>query len=136
MSGIKNTINFKNLIVCSIISIILSVFISLIFCYIFAGMHGDYYPIGFIISLIITIGIFGSFKDIINGGLLGIITGLVLGLLSNYIVELSSGFTFSYEMLFGYSAVIFTIFGLIMGIIAVKILRKPVKKLIDVDKIL
>ena len=59
-----------------------------------------------------------------------------MGLLSNYIVELSSGFTFSYEMLFGYSAVIFTIFGLIMGIIAVKILRKPVAKLIDVDKIL
>ena len=135
MSGIRNTINFKNLILCSIISIILSVFISLIFCYLFGRIPGDYYPLGFIISLVISIGIFGSFKDIINGGLLGIITGLVLGLLANYIVELSSGFAFSYEMLFGYSAVIFTIFGLIMGIIATG-LRKHVVKFIDVEKIL
>ncbi|MBR2558669.1 MAG: hypothetical protein IKE95_09950, partial [Methanobrevibacter sp.] len=56
--------------------------------------------------------------------------------LGTSIVEMSSGFSFSYEMLFGYSAVIFTIFGLIMGILSVKVLKKYIKKYVDVDNIL
>ena len=134
-AGIKNTINFKSLIICTLISIILSVFLSLIFSYIFANVKGDYYPIGFIISLIISVGIFGSFKEIINGGLLGIITGLVLGLLSNFIVEVANGFAFSYEMLFGYPAIIFTILGLIIGIVSSKSFRKHIVNRINVENV-
>ena len=96
---------------------------------------GDYYPIGFVISIILIVGIFGSFKEVINGGLLGLITGLVIGILSTYIVELSCGFKFSYMMLYGYGSVILTVLGLIMGIISSQSLRNSVKKLIDVEKI-
>ena len=136
LSGIKYSINLKNLIVCSIISILLSIFISLVFCYVFKSIKGDYYVVAFLIGLIISVGIFGSYKEIINGGLLGIITGLVLGLLSNFIVEFANGFTFSYEMLFGYPAVIFTILGLIIGIISTVYLRNSIKNTIDVENIL
>lgn len=135
--GIKNIINWKRLIILSIISIIFAAALSLLFSFIF-GMTGDaskiLYPIGFIISLIIVIGIFGSFEDLINGGLLGIITGLIIGLSCNSIIELSSGFAFSYEMLSGYAPIIFTILGAIIGIASTKYLRKSVTKYIDVEK--
>ena len=94
----------------------------------------DYYPIGFFISILIAVGIFGSFKDIINGGILGLVTGLVVGLLSTFIVELSAGFAFSYYMLLGFGPVIFTIFGLIIGMISSALLRNKIKNTIDVEK--
>ncbi len=134
-AGIKATINVKKLIIFSIISIIFSAILSLLFCYIFGMVSptSDLYPIGFFISLLVVISIFGSFKDLINGGLLGIITGLVIGLLSNTIVELSAGFAFSYQMFFGYAPIIFTIFGAIIGVLSTKYLRNSVSKYIDVE---
>ncbi|MBE6502173.1 MAG: zinc-ribbon domain-containing protein [Methanobrevibacter thaueri] len=136
-TGIKETIQAKKLIIFSIISIIFSIFLSLIFSFIFGmiGQTTDLYPIGFFISLLIIIAIFGSFKDLLNGGLLGIITGLVTGLLCNGIVELSGGFAFSYQMFSGYAPIIFTIFGAIVGVISTKYLRKSVTKYIDVEKL-
>ena len=136
LKGIKNTIEFKKLIIFTLISIGLTFLLSLVFSYIFGMIGpGDYYPIGFVISIILIVGIFGSFKEVINGGLLGLITGLVIGILSTYIVELSCGFKFSYMMLYGYGSVILTVLGLIMGIISSQSLRNSVKKLIDVEKI-
>ena len=134
-AGIKATINVKKLIIFSIISIIFSAILSLLFCYIFGMVSptSDLYPIGFFISLLVVISIFGSFKDLINGGLLGIITGLVIGLLCNSIVELSAGFAFSYQMFFGYAPIIFTIFGAIIGVLSTKFLRNTVSKYIDVE---
>jgi hypothetical protein len=133
-AGIKNTINFKNLLIWTVISVIIAIFISLMFCYIL-GSTGKYYEVGFIISLIICVGIFGSFKDVVNGGLLGIITGLVLGILSESIIAISNGFSYGYDMLFGYSAIVFTIVGLIIGIISSKYLRGHIKEKIDVEKL-
>lgn len=136
LKGIKNTIEFKKLIIFTLISIGLTFLLSLVFSYIFGMIGpGDYYPIGFVISIILIVGIFGSFKEVINGGLLGLITGLIIGILSTYIVELSCGFKFSYMMLYGYGSVILTVLGLIMGIISSQSLRNSVKKLIDVEKI-
>ena len=102
--GIKKTIRIKKLFVLSIISIVISVVLSLLFSYIFGFFTQtiDLYPFGFFISLFIVVSIFGSFKDLINGGLLGIITGLVLGFLCNIIVEISVGFQFSYNLFNGY----------------------------------
>ena len=136
--GIKATIQLKKLIIFSIISIIFSAFLSLIFSYIFgmASQTTDLYPIGFFISLLIVIGIFGSFKDLLNGGLLGIITGLVIGLLSSFIVEMSAGSAFSYQMFGGYAAIVFTIFGAIVGVLSTKYLRNSVSKYIDVENML
>lgn len=136
MKGIRNTIEFKKLTVFTLISIGLSFLLSLALSYIIGMLNfGDLYPVGFIISLVLIIGIFGSFKEIINGGLLGLITGLVIGILSTYIVELSCGFKFSYMMLYGYGSIIFTVLGLIIGMISSQLLRNSVKKLIDVEKI-
>lgn len=136
MKGIRNTIEFKKLTVFTLISIGLSFLLSLALSYIIGMLNfGDLYPVGFIISLVLIIGIFGSFKEIINGGLLGLITGLVIGILSTYIVELSCGFKFSYMMLYGYGSIIFTVLGLIIGKISSQLLRNSVKKLIDVEKL-
>ena len=136
VAGINATIQLKRLIIFSIISIILSMLLSLLFSFILGmvGQNIDLYPIGFFISLFIVIAIFGSFKDLLNGGLLGIITGLVIGLLCNLIVEMSAGFSFSYQMFSGYEAIVFTIFGGIVGVISTKFFRKSVSKRIDVEK--
>ena len=136
VAGINATIQLKRLIIFSIISIILSMLLSLLFSFILGmvGQNIDLYPIGFFISLFIVIAIFGSFKDLLNGGLLGIITGLVIGLLCNLIVEMSAGFSFSYQMFSGYEAIVFTIFGAIVGVISTKFFRKSVSKRIDVEK--
>ena len=136
LKGIKNTIEFKKLIIFTLISIGLTFLLSLVFSYIFGMIGpGDYYPIGFVISIILIVGIFGSFRDLINGGLLGIINGMVLGLFAAFIVEMCNGYSFSYELLSGYGAVIFTIFGLIVGIISSKYLRKRIVKHIDVENL-
>lgn len=135
--GIKSTIQTKKLIIFSLISIVFSIALSLLLSFVFGmmGQETDLYPVGFFISLFIVIAIFGSFKDLINGGLLGIITGLVVGLLCNFIVELSSGFAFSYQMFSGYAAIVFTIFGAIVGVISTKYFRKSVSNHVDVEKI-
>lgn len=133
--GIKLTIQPKKLIIFSIIAIILSFILSVIFSLLFGMIGKELYPIGIFISLLISIAIFASFKDYLNGGLLGIITGLVIGLLSPFIVELSSGFVFSYNMFSGYAPIIFTIFGALIGIISSKALRNTVKNYIDVEKL-
>lgn len=134
--GIKNTIMIKNLLVLSLISIIISVALSLLFSYLFGffNQNIDLYPLGFFISLFIVVAIFGSFKDLINAGLLGIITGLVLGLLCNIIVELSTGFQFTYNMFYGYAPIFFTIFGTIIGIISSKYFRNRIVKFFDVEE--
>lgn len=135
--GIKITIQAKNVVIFSIISIIFSTILSIIFSFILGNISQttDLYPIGFFISLLIIVGIFGSFKDLINGGLVGIITGLVLGLICNAIVELTGGFTFSYEMFYGYAPIVFTIFGAIVGVLSTKYLRKSIMNYIDVEKL-
>ena len=135
--GIRATIKLKKIIVVSIISLILLFILSIAFTYIFAVAtpKADYYCVGFFMSLLIVVGIFGSFRDLINGGLLGIINGLVLGLFAAFIVEMCNGYSFSYELLSGYGAVIFTIFGLIVGIISSKYLRKRIVKHIDVENL-
>ncbi len=132
--GIKLTIQPKKLLIFTILAIICSSFLALILSFIF-GMENtiDLYPLGFFISLLVVVGIFGSFKDLINGGILGIITGLVLGLLSGLIVELSCGYAFSYEMFSGYAPLVFTIFGAIVGVLSTKYLRKYVLKYIDIE---
>ena len=136
-AGVKSTIQVKKLIIFSIISIIFSAVIALLLSYIFgmASQTTDLYPIGFFISLLIVVGIFGSFKDLVNGGLLGIITGLVIGLLCNLIVELSAGFAFSYQMFSGYAPIVFTIFGAIVGVISTKYFRNSISKRIDVEEL-
>ena len=136
-NGIKYTIKTKKLIIFSIISIVFSIGLSLLLSFVFGmmGQNIDLYPVGFFISLFVVIAIFGSFKDLLNGGLLGIITGLVVGLLCNFIVELSSGFAFSYQMFSGYAAIVFTIFGAIVGVISTKYFRKSVSNHIDVEKL-
>ena len=137
-NGILGLINIKKLVIISFVGIVFSLLLSLIFSFLF-GLIGldNCYSIGFFITLFIIIGFFGScFNNMINSGLFGIIVGLAIGFLGTSIVEMSSGFSFSYEMLFGYSAVIFTIFGLIMGILSVKVLKKYIKKYVDVDNIL
>lgn len=133
--GIKKTIKIKDLFFQSIISIVISVVLSLLFSYIFGFFTQtiDLYPFGFFISLFIVVSIFGSFKDLINGGLLGIITGLVLGVLCNIIVEISVGFQFSYNLFNGYAPIFFTIFGAIIGIISTKYFRKSIVNFIDVE---
>lgn len=133
--GIKLTIQPKRLIIFSIIAIILSFILSVIFSLLFGMIGKELYPIGIFISLLISIAIFASFKDYLNGGLLGIITGLIIGLLSQFIIELSSGFVFSYNMFSGYAPIIFTIFGAVIGIISSKTLRNTVKNYIDVEKL-
>lgn len=137
IAGINETIQLKRLIILSIISIIFSIILSLLFSFILGmiGQNIDLYPIGFFISLFIVIAIFGSFKDLLNGGLLGIITGLVVGLLCNLIVEMSSGFAFSYQMFSGYEAIVFTIFGAIVGVLSTKYFRKSVSNHLDVEKL-
>ena len=132
--GIKLTIQPKKLLIFSILAIICSSILSLLLSYIFGMVNTiDLYPLGFLISLLIVVGIFGSFKDLINGGLLGIITGLVLGLLSTLIVEFSCGYAFSYEMFSGYAPIILTIFGAIVGVLSTKYLRKSILKHLDVE---
>ena len=134
LEGIKYTIKLKELIIFSIVSIVFSAFISLIFSFLFSSMGlTDLYPIGFIISLVIFVAIFGSFKDLLNGGLLGIITGLVLGLVSNSIILVSNGFQYNYVMLFGYTPIILTIIGLIVGVLSSVYLREKISKIIDVE---
>jgi rRNA maturation endonuclease Nob1 len=135
--SIQSTIQTKRLIIFSIVSIVFSIGLSLLLSFVFGmiGQNTDLYPLGFFISLFIVIAIFGSFKDLLNGGLLGIITGLVVGLLCNFIVELSSGFAFSYQMFSGYAAIVFTIFGAIVGVISTKYFRKSVSNRIDVEKL-
>ena len=79
-AGIKLTIQPKKLLIFSILAIICSSILSLILSYIFGMVNTiDLYPLGFFISLLLVVGVFGSFKDLINSGLLGIITGLALG---------------------------------------------------------
>lgn len=135
--GIMDSIEFNKLAILSFMGIIFGIFISLIFSYIFTLTNVDGYVIGFLITLFLTIGFFGSFfNKIINSGLLGIIVGLVVGLLSTAIVEMSGGFTFSYDMLSGYGALVYTIFGFIIGLISIKFLKKYVLKLVDVDNML
>ena len=131
--SIKFIIQPKKIVIFSILSIIMSVFISLILSYIFSVMGISLYPIAFFISLIIILGIFASFKDYLNGGLVGIITGLFIGFIATTVVEYVNGFSFSYDMFSGYAPIIFTIFGAIMGVIASKFLRKHVKKYVDVE---
>ena len=134
LEGIKYTIKLKELIIFSIVSIVFSAFISLIFSFLFSSMGlTDLYPIGFIISLVIFVAIFGSFKDLLNGGLLGIITGLVLGLVSNSIILVSNGFQYNYVMLFGYTPIILTIIGLIVGVLSSVYLREKISKIIDIE---
>ncbi len=135
--GIKATIETKRLIILTIISIIATTLLSLVLSYIFGLISQtiDLYPIAIIISVIIGVGIFGSFKELVNGGLLGIITGLFIGLIANNIVEISNGFTFSYEMFSGYAPILLTIIGAIIGIISTKYLRTYVLKYIDVEKL-
>ncbi|WP_405306922.1 zinc-ribbon domain-containing protein [Methanobrevibacter sp.] len=137
IAGINETIQLKRLIILSIVSIIFSIILSLLFSFILGmiGQNIDLYPIGFFISLFIVIAIFGSFKDLLNGGLLGIITGLVVGLLCNLIVEMSAGFAFSYQMFSGYEAIVFTIFGAIVGVLSTKYFRKSVSNHLDVEKL-
>ncbi|WP_405269612.1 double zinc ribbon domain-containing protein [Methanobrevibacter sp.] len=132
--GIKLTIQPKKILIFSILAIICSSILALLLSFIFGMVTTvDLYPLGFLISLLIVVGIFGSFKDLINGGLLGIITGFVLGLLSTLIVEFSCGYAFSYQMFSGYSAIVLTIFGAIVGVISTKYLRKHILKYLDVE---
>ena len=134
--GIKLTIQPKKLLIFSILAIICASFLALILSFIFGMVNTvDLYPLGFFISLLVVVGIFGSFKDLINGGILGIFTGLVLGLLSSLIVELSCGYAFSYEMFSGYAPIILTIFGAIVGVLSTKYLRKYVIKYFDVESL-
>lgn len=136
-NGIIESINFKKLIIVSIlgfiVSFVLGIILSLIIGLTGQGTIG--YPIALIIALFIGVGFFASFfEDILNSGLTGIIIGFVFGLLSNTCVEISSGLQFSYQLFSGYEIIIFTVLGLIFALLANKFLRNIVLKYIDVDK--
>ncbi len=135
--GIIESINFKKLIIVSILGIIISFVLGIIFSLIIGltGQGNIGYPIALIIALFIGVGFFASFfKDILNSGLTGIIIGFVFGLLANTCIEISSGFKFSYQLFSGYEIIIFTVLGLIFVLLANKFLRNIVLKYIDVDK--
>ena len=135
--GIIQSINFKKLIIVSILGVIVSFVLGIILSLII-GLTGQGtigYPIALIIALFIGIGFFASFfEDILNSGLTGIIIGFVFGLLANTCIEISSGFQFSYQLFSGYEIIIFTVLGLIFALLANKFLRNIVLKYIDVDK--
>lgn len=135
LDGIKMTIKYKKLAVLSIISIIFAVVICLALSCLFGfiGLEA-YFSLAIFIALFLVIGFFASFfNDIINSGLLGIIVGLVIGLISGSLVEMVGGFSFSYELLFGYASIIYTVFGFIVGLVSTKYLRNYISKYIDVD---
>ena len=135
--GIIESINFKKLIIVSILGLLVTFVFGIIFS-LLIGLTGQEtigYPMALIIALFIGVGFFASFfKDILNSGLTGIIIGFIFGLLSNTCVEISSGFKFSYQLFSGYEIIIFTVLGLIFALLANKFLRNIVLKYIDVDK--
>jgi len=135
--GIIESINFKKLIIISILGFIISFVLGIIFSLLIGltGQGNIGYPIALIIALFIGVGFFASFfKDILNSGLTGIIIGFIFGLLANTCIEISSGFKFSYQLFSGYEIIIFTVLGLIFALLANKFLRNIVLKYIDVDK--
>lgn len=136
--GIIQSIDFKRLIIASLLGFIITFVLGILFAFI-VGLTGQEtfgYPIALIIAAFIGISFSASFfKDLLNSGLTGIIVGFLFGLLANTCIEISSGFKFSYELFSGYEIIIFTVLGLIFAIIASKFLRDIILKFIDLDKL-
>ena len=137
-NGIIENIDFKRLIIVSILGFIITFVLGIIFAFIIGltGQKSIGYPIALIIAAVLGVGFFASFfKDILNSGLTGIIIGFLLGLLANTCISISSGFQFSYELFSGYEIIIFTVLGLIMAFISNKFLRDIILKYIDLDNL-
>ena len=136
-NGIINNINYKKLIIVSILGFAITFLLGVILSFIIGltGQGSLGYPIALIIAIFLGVGFFASFfKDILNSGLCGIIIALLFGLFANMIVEISAGFKYTFEIFSGYEIVIFTILGLIFAFLANKLLRNIVLKYINVDK--
>ncbi|WP_407422779.1 zinc ribbon domain-containing protein [Methanobrevibacter sp.] len=136
-NGIINSINFKKLIIVSILGFAITFVLGIILSFIIGltGQGSLGYPIALIIAIFLGVGFFASFfKDILNSGLCGIIIGLLFGLVANMTVEISAGFKYTFEIFSGYEIVIFTILGLIFAFLANKFLRNIVLNYINVDK--
>lgn len=136
--GIIENIDFKRLIIVSILGFIITFVLGIIFTYIvgLTGQKSIGYPIALIIAEILGVGFFASFfKDILNSGLTGIIIGFLFGLLANTCVEITSGFKFSYDLFSGYEIVVFTVLGLILAFIANSLFRNIILKYIDLDNL-
>ena len=138
VNGIIESIDFKRLIIVSIIGFIITFVLGIIFAYIIGltGQKSIGYPIALTIAVVLGTGFFASFfKDILNSGLTGIIIGFLFGLLANTCIEISSGFQFTYDLFSGYEIIIFTVLGLVLAFIANKFLRDIILKYIDLDKL-
>ncbi len=137
-NGIIRSINFKRLILVSILGFAVTFVLGILLSFVagLIGFQSVTYPIFLIIAIFLGVGFFASFfKDILNSGLSGIIIGLLFGFFANTAVEMSTGFRFSYELFSGYEIVIFMILGLIISVIANRFLRNIVLKYVNVDDI-
>ncbi|MBR6024656.1 MAG: zinc-ribbon domain-containing protein [Methanobrevibacter sp.] len=138
LNGIVQSIDFKRLIIASVLGFIITFVLGILFAYIMGltGQKSFGYPIALIIAIFLGVSFFASFfKDILNSGLTGIIIGFLLGLLANTCIEISSGLQFSYDLFSGYEIIIFTVLGLVIAFIANKFLRDIILKYIDLDKL-
>ena len=136
-NGIIQSINFKRLIILSILGFIITFVLGILLSFIIGltGQESFGYPIALIMAIFLGVGFFASFfKDILNSGLSGIIIGLLFGICANSAVEISTGFKYSFEIFSGYEIAVFTILGLIIALIANKFLRNIILKYIDVNK--
>lgn len=136
--GIIESIDFKRLIIVSILGFIVTFILGIIFAFIIGltGQKSFGYPIALIIAVVLGVSFFASFfKDILNSGLTGIIIGLLFGLLANTCIGITTGFKYSYELFSGYEIIVFTVIGLILAFISNKFLRNIILKYINLDEL-
>ncbi len=137
--GMLGTIDYKKLIISSIIGFLISFILSILLSAIagLIGFEAYTYPLAIILATAIGVWIAASsFKDLLNAGLVGIVVGFFTGLLSNTSIEISSGFKYSYELFSGYEIIIFTVIGFVIAVATYKFLGKYVLKYIDIGKLI
>ena len=110
--GIIESIDFKRLIIVSILGFIVTFILGIIFAFIIGltGQKSFGYPIALIIAVVLGVSFFASFfKDIF--------------------------FKYSYELFSGYEIIVFTVIGLILAFISNKFLRNIILKYINLDEL-
>ncbi len=137
--NVISNINYVRLGVYSIICLVLSILLTIIFMTFLQGTASSFnipdYTAAFITALIIAVIIFAAYqKDIVEGGILGLTVGLLLGLLESPVAGMYFGTSIGYDLFFGSNTSTFIIVGLIFGIISNLFLKNRIVKHFDLTK--